>query len=242
MFSSANPILNKKGKITGFLTIQRDLTERKRIEKELVEREKRYRKVSELVSDYAYSTRFKPDGSKLLEWVTDSFTKIFGFTLEEASDRSIWEKQHYPEDLPIIEERLQRLLSNEEVISEYRLITRDGDVKWVRDYGYPEWDEGENRVVGVYGAVQDITERKRMEEEVQGLARFPSENTSPVMRISNDGVIMYVNDASKSLLNEWNTEIGSAVPEEWRHYVSKGPYLRIQYYPDHRFGLCQRLR
>ena len=49
---------------------------------------------------------------------------------------------------------------------------------------------------------RDITERKKMEEEIQSLARFPSENTNPVMRISDEGVIVYANAASDSFMIE----------------------------------------
>jgi hypothetical protein len=35
----------------------------------------------------------------------------------------------------------------------------------------------------LYG--RDITERKQPEEEIEDLARFPSENTSPVLRIAH---------------------------------------------------------
>ncbi|MBC7316806.1 MAG: hybrid sensor histidine kinase/response regulator, partial [Chloroflexi bacterium] len=42
---------------------------------------------------------------------------------------------------------------------------KDGEIRWLRDYGLPEWDAREGRVVRIYGAAEDITERKRAEEE-----------------------------------------------------------------------------
>ena len=60
--------------------------------------------------------------------------------------------------------RLQRLLAGEEDVSEYRIVTRDGETRWLRDYGRAVWDEAAGRVTRIYGAVEDITDRKFAEE------------------------------------------------------------------------------
>ncbi len=63
-------------------------------------------------------------------------------------------------------------------------------------------------------------EHKRFEEEIKGLARFPSENPNPVLRITKDGTILYANASSKSLLQEWRSEVNGFVPDEWSRHVS----------------------
>ncbi|MBF8295895.1 MAG: protein of unknown function, putative Sensor histidine kinase, partial [Bacteroidetes bacterium] len=45
----------------------------------------------------------------------------------------------------------------------------------------------------------DITERKLAEEEIKSLAKFPSENPNPVLRVDPSGVVLYANEASQSL-------------------------------------------
>lgn len=55
-------------------------------------------------------------------------------------------------------------------------------------------------------------QRVRAEEEVQNVARFPSENPWPVLRIGQDGTILYANAASASLLGEWRSQIGQSAP------------------------------
>ena len=51
------------------------------------------------------------------------------------------------------------------------------------------------------------------------MARFPSENPNPVMRVSRQGRILYANDASEPLLNEWTCEVGETVPEDLRRVI-----------------------
>ena len=63
------------------------------------------------------------------------------------------------------------------------------------------------------GTVVDITKRKRAEEEVESLARFPSENPNPVLRVDRHGRLLYANEATFSLLLGWQLQVGQAVPE-----------------------------
>jgi two-component sensor histidine kinase/PAS domain-containing protein len=67
--------------------------------------------------------------------------------------------------------------------------------------------------VNVYGL--DITERKKAEEKIESLARFPSENIDPVLRISSDGTLLYANSAADSLTKEWDCQTGQIVPYQW---------------------------
>ncbi|MHC4363384.1 MAG: ATP-binding protein, partial [Planctomycetota bacterium] len=67
----------------------------------------------------------------------------------------------------------------------------------------------------VQGIIRDITDSKRANEEISNLAKFPSEDPNPVLRISEDGKIMYANDASSSLLRTWRVQEGQLLPELW---------------------------
>jgi PAS domain S-box-containing protein len=69
--------------------------------------------------------------------------------------------------------------------------------------------------------VRDITERKQAEEQIERLAKFPSENPYPVLRISSDGTILYANAAGDAFLQARNTAVGQPAPPEWQHWVSR---------------------
>jgi len=76
-------------------------------------------------------------------------------------------------------------------------------------------------VTGLRWLVRDVTDRKRAEEEIASLARFPSENPNPVLRLSQNGAVLYANEASKTLLQEWACGVGDPAPSYWRGLVAE---------------------
>src|SRR5262245_26950230 len=67
-----------------FSAFVRDITARKRMEEALRDSEQRYRIISELISDYAYATRLEPDGTYTIDWATQTFTRLTGFTVAQG--------------------------------------------------------------------------------------------------------------------------------------------------------------
>lgn len=154
--------------LEGFIT---DITGMKETEKVLEESEERYRMISEMISDYAYSFRVEPDGSLFREWVIGGFEKITGYTSEEVISRGGWPSLVHPDDMSVARKRSEKLLAGLDDTSEFRIVKKDGEVRWLRDYARPVWDHAESRVVRIYGSVKDITERRKAEEEYRTLFR-----------------------------------------------------------------------
>jgi len=73
----------------------------------------------------------------------------------------------HPEDLTVDDRDMAKLRANQPVITEVRTLTKSGKTVWVHVYAHPIWDTEREELVGVYGAVQDITERKRAEEALR---------------------------------------------------------------------------
>jgi len=126
-----------------------------------------HRTISELTSDFAYVVRPDPGGRLLVEEMPETFTRITGYTPGEVSTFDRWETFVQPDDVPIFHQHLQTLLSGQSCVSELRVLARSGQVRWLRVYGQPLWDEGQARVVRIYGAVRDITRRKQAEESLK---------------------------------------------------------------------------
>ncbi|MFX1346738.1 MAG: PAS domain S-box protein [Promethearchaeota archaeon] len=65
--------------------------------------------------------------------------------------------------------------------------------------------------------VRDITERKNIEKQISDLAKFPSENPNPVLRVNRDKII-YINKAGQDLFHL--TE-GGKIPNSLRDVIIK---------------------
>jgi len=137
----------------------------------LAESEERYRLISEVISDYTFSTRINADGTLFHHWVAGAFEKITGYTYEEYVARGGWRAALHPDDVAQDERDMEAIRSNRPVVSELRTFKKGGQILWVRVYGHPVWDPVKNQLVGIYGAVQDITERKQAEAEREALIR-----------------------------------------------------------------------
>jgi PAS domain S-box-containing protein len=149
---------------TQVIALIRDVTERSRAVEALRASEERNRTLSELTSDFGYSGRFEPDGSVRLEWVTGAFERITGYKLDEAHEVDLF----HPKDVPDIEASYERLKEGRPDISEFRITTKGGNVRWLRRYARPI-REDDGRVERFLGAAQDVTEAKRQQQEVEEL-------------------------------------------------------------------------
>lgn len=136
---------------------------RHEMEKRVRESEARYRAVSEVISDFAYALRVEPDGSLAREWAAGAFTHITGFTFDEMHARGGLESLVHPDDAVNAHDHFQSILSGHQTVSDFRIITKDQEVRWLRHYGRPMWDENRDHITGIIGAVQDISEQKRLE-------------------------------------------------------------------------------
>ncbi len=171
------------------------VVERLRAEDALKESQERYRAVSELTSDLAYAFRVEPDGTLVLEWMTQSLLPITGYSSAELAARGGWASVIYPDDRPAAQQHLQTLLSGQPCAYELRIIRRDGQLRWLHDSGHPVWDEAQGRVVRIYGAARDITERKRAEEVLLRYETIVSTVSDPISYVDRNYVYYAVNDA-----------------------------------------------
>ena len=119
------------------------------------------------ISCFAYDFRVESNGTLVCECVTDTLVHVTGYTFEEVNAHGHWLSLIYPNDIPIFAKQLDCLLSGQSNIREFRIITKGGEIRWLRNYAHPAWGEGQGRVIRIYGTAQDITKQKQYEDRIK---------------------------------------------------------------------------
>jgi len=134
--------------------------ETKRAADALRESEEKYRDLVENVNDVIYML----DIDGIVTYISPVVEAVTGFSLKEVVGRPFTDFV-YEEDLPLIMKRFQELMSGHLEPTEYRLIDRSGQIRWVRSSSRPIVED--NRVIGLRGVFSDITERKQAIEQIK---------------------------------------------------------------------------
>jgi C4-dicarboxylate-specific signal transduction histidine kinase len=100
-------------------------------------------------------------------WVSDPWRALFAFAPEQAVTVELLLQRVHPDDraavLRTLDSAARDALRYE---MEYRIVTTDGETRWIGSHGATECDQ-EGRPVLVRGVSLDITQRKRAELDVQ---------------------------------------------------------------------------
>jgi PAS domain S-box-containing protein len=127
--------------------------------------EERYRFVSELCSDFAYASRLEEDGTETCDWMMEAFGRLTGLDPADFSRSNCWRGIVVPEDVAIIDERIRTLRSGRASIQEFRIRTKSGEVRYLRDSCRAEASADDSGALRLIGAAQDVTDRKTAEIE-----------------------------------------------------------------------------
>ncbi|MCB0115558.1 MAG: PAS domain-containing protein [Caldilineaceae bacterium] len=143
---------------------QNALAEREKLQQTLKDSEERFRLIASVTSDYTFTSIFTPQGQVETALLTGAFEEILGYTYDElVSMGNWWRAILHPDDLAKDDQDMAALNANQAITDEVRIFRKDGDTRWVRVQALPIWNDEKDRLVGVSGGVQDITERKHVE-------------------------------------------------------------------------------
>lgn len=157
-----------EGQLTSQLIV-RDLSREQQLEDTIQLERVRSTIVTRMMSDLSYEMRLDEAGTMRLVSISGPLERVTGYTLDDLDLLNEDMKLVYPEDAGIVRQHLRRVRSGVESVTEYRVVTREGRVYWVRDFAHPIIDEA-GQVIGAAGIAQDVTERLEAEMELKSHA------------------------------------------------------------------------
>jgi len=148
--------------VDGMIYLAQLAIERQRSQEEQWESDR----ILRLLSDNATEVIMAYDMDRRLIYVNSAITKQRGYSVQELREKNFIHWLH-PEDSPRMMDLRERLYKGEGYSeAEFRVICKDGAIRWILGSWNPLMDES-GRQIGVQGREIDITERKRIEEQLQ---------------------------------------------------------------------------
>jgi two-component system, cell cycle sensor histidine kinase and response regulator CckA len=155
-------IKDAEGKAKYFISIGRDVTERKRAEEALRASEANYRTLVSHTPAVLWTT----DQNGHTSFISSNVEQVYGYTAREiiASGDNLWFGRIHSEDMASVKAAYAAMIERGKPFDiEYRIQRQDGNWIWLHDRGTRNYEiDGMLRVDGVF---LDVTERKQAEEE-----------------------------------------------------------------------------
>ncbi len=172
---------------------------RKRIERQLVASEERLQMVVRATRDAIWDWHIKTGQS----WVNQVFIDLLGVPPGATSSHSWWAARLHPED----RDRVLRFFADEAAERgpdgiEYRVMRADGNYAYVLDRCFAILDHA-GRPERLIGAMMDISERKRSEQELQEVNQKLKHLSARVLSVQED--------ERRAIARELHDEIGQVL-------------------------------
>ena len=208
------------GQTGGLVAMMVDVTDERELQRQLARSGEQFRVLVDSIPGLVY--RVSADAEQRMLFLSSGVEALTGHpqTTFSRTDGMSLSTLIHPEDSAMVEQALQQALAAHQPYNlEYRIVRRDGDLRWVVEKGqalYEHDGQPESRV----GTLIDITERKRVEEALQD-AREQAEEATRTKS-------MFLANMSHEIRTPMNAVIGMAhlalktqLDERQRDYLSK---------------------
>ncbi|WP_411821662.1 PAS domain S-box protein [Leptospira sp. 'Mane'] len=157
-----SPIYNEDNRITEVISVARDITETYNLQKTIEEERGIF------INGPTVVFKWKAEPGWPMEYISPNVENLFGYSATDIMNRkNQYMELIHPNDLERIKLEVELYIKQKLTyfVQEYRVVKKDGSIITVIDYSTPVYDEN-NSVKSMFGYVQDISERKKIEEEI----------------------------------------------------------------------------
>ncbi|HOI29293.1 MAG TPA: PAS domain S-box protein [Melioribacteraceae bacterium] len=152
--------------IYGYLTVFRDLSDRRKIEDDMIKSRDFYLK---LLDDFPNPVwRSGIDGK--FNYFNKAWLKYTGRSIDEELKTDWTMNLHHDDKEKVIRNFNEFFIQRNHIIQEFRLKNYSGEYRWLISFGIPYYDL-QNNFAGYLGSCYDIDERKKYEETINVMMR-----------------------------------------------------------------------
>ncbi|HWJ80272.1 MAG TPA: EAL domain-containing protein, partial [Niallia sp.] len=158
--------------------------------------------------------------NKLL--VTAGIEKIYGRSLDEFQQNiNLWREVIHPDDLYLLKQREEKLKNKQnEVLSKYRILQPDGNIRWIKDRGSALYDESGN-LSEFTSVLMDITNSQENEDKFSSLV----EMSPDIIAVTHQYKLHYINEAGKKILGA--KSVNEIIGKPINYFLSIKDYDRV---------------
>lgn len=177
-----------KGQITSIIGMVKDMTKRKQLEQSLLKSQIHLKNIFDSIEVCLWSLNMTTGELQ----ISPACEAIYGYSQEDfMRDPDIWRKVILANDRMEVEKRQKKLKLGKKLKHEYRIQRSDGCIRWLYDYTVPVLNTTGD-IIRLDGVINDITERKKIEERLQTLAFHDALTGLPNRRLIRDRLRMAI--------------------------------------------------
>lgn len=205
------------------VAVVRDVTERRQAEASLRESERRLATLMENLPGLVY--RLHNDADWTVDFISEGCVALTGYPQDAfyGDGKGVFANLTHPDDRQYVRQTVDTALAKEHPFQvTYRIITAEGDERWVWEQGRGIRGE-DGSVAYLEGFITDITERRAAEQALEE----SEERFQTLLRSLNDVVwaaeadgypLLYINDAVEQVYGV-SPEEWYAQPEVWKTMI-----------------------
>lgn len=175
-----------------------DITERKNSEMLILEDQKIFQFLNELMSDYFFKLTRQDNGKFKMSIIAGNYTQATGRLLEESRDPDDWTEIIYADDLPILQNNFNQIIELRKPVSfKCRSFSAEGSLRWLEIIASPDLTSSSDKVTAIYGSVSNITNSMLLAEGLK-------ESNLKYRNLADNGTALIWTSGTDKLCNYFN--------------------------------------